>query len=348
MPSLLTFALWLLPALEPSASLPAPFTAARFREYVAYLASDELAGRAVGSLGSAKATEYIIRHLKDAGAAGLGPGGAWLQRFPWITRVVVKSESSLASLDGPSFTLERDFTVAPESPDGDREGEIVFIGYGVTNPKLDYDDFAGVDLQGKVAMILWSTDLEQKWGECERRGAVALLVVRPKKQSGLRTEWRLQEGSQTRRIPSMWIEYAAAAKLFPKAGDSADGLAALESALTAGDKPKPQSRPLHRKVRLGVRLERTPVVGQNIVAIVPGKGELTKEAILVSAITIISVPIRSASKPARTAFTTAPTITPPAALLSCFWRKPCMPSGTTYPPPTVRSFSLRSMRKKWV
>jgi hypothetical protein len=250
---------------------------------VAYLASDDLAGRAVGSPGSAKAAEYLIHHLKDSGAAGLGPGGSWLQAFPYVTKVIAMPESRLALLEGPAFTLGHDFTFAPESPDGDWEGEMVFVGYGVTNPKLDYDDFAGVDLQGKVAILLWSTDLDQKWRECERRGAVALLVVRAKKQSGLMTEWQLREGSEHRRIPSIWMEYDAAGRLFPKAGGAADGLAALESALTAGDKPKPQSRPLHRKVRLHVRLERTPMVGQNIMAIVPGKGELAKEAILVSA-----------------------------------------------------------------
>jgi hypothetical protein len=90
MASLLAFTVILLTAREPVTSPPAPFTAARFREYVAYLASDELAGRAVGSPGSAKATDYIIRHLKDAGATGLGPGGSWLQSFPLATRGAAK------------------------------------------------------------------------------------------------------------------------------------------------------------------------------------------------------------------------------------------------------------------
>ena len=83
-------------------------------------------------------------------------------------------------------------------------------------------------------------------------------------------------------IPSILMDHDAAAKLFPKADGAANGLAALESALTTGDKPKPQSRPLQRKIRLHVGLDRTPLMGRNLLAVVPGKGELAKEAILVS------------------------------------------------------------------
>jgi hypothetical protein len=94
MPSLLTIAVFLFAAPGPDATPPAPFTAARFREHVAYLASDELAGRAVGSPGSTKAIDYLMGHLKDYGATGLGSGGTWLQEFPHALRAVAKSEST--------------------------------------------------------------------------------------------------------------------------------------------------------------------------------------------------------------------------------------------------------------
>jgi hypothetical protein len=78
------------------------------------------------------------------------------------------------------------------------------------------------------------------------------------------------------------IDYDAATKLFGKADGGSDGLAALESALSAGDKPKPRSRPLSQKLRLNVQLERSPVLGRNLFGVVSGKGELAKEAIVVS------------------------------------------------------------------
>jgi nicotinamidase-related amidase len=67
-------------------SLPAPFSADRFRVHVAYLAADELGGREVGSKGESKAAEYIVRHLKEAGATGLEPDGGYLQDFPFELR----------------------------------------------------------------------------------------------------------------------------------------------------------------------------------------------------------------------------------------------------------------------
>jgi hypothetical protein len=69
---------------QPSAAdgLPAPFSANAFREHAEYLSSDELAGRAPGSEGSAKAAEYIIRHFKACGLASLQNSGSWFQEFP--------------------------------------------------------------------------------------------------------------------------------------------------------------------------------------------------------------------------------------------------------------------------
>jgi hypothetical protein len=293
MPSLLTLTVLLLAAPEVGAAVPAPFTPARFREHVAYLAADELAGRAVGSAGSTKAIDYIVRHLKEYGATGLGPGGTWLQSFPHATMVSAKPENSLAVLDGLGFKLGRDFAPALESPDAECQAEMVFVGYGLTAPKVQYDDFAGVDLQGKVAVILAGASkgladagayasLGQKWRECEGRGAVAILAVQPKQPSALKTDGQVPAGNQARRIPCILMERDAAGKLFAKTDGGADGLTALESALNQGDKPKPQSRPLQRKIRLRVRLDHTPLVGRNILAVVAGRGELAKEAILVS------------------------------------------------------------------
>ncbi len=67
---------------RPAPAMPAPFTAEQFRRHVAYLASDELEGRAIGSVGSAKAMKYLIRHFQEAGLKGLGSQDEWYQDFP--------------------------------------------------------------------------------------------------------------------------------------------------------------------------------------------------------------------------------------------------------------------------
>jgi hypothetical protein len=64
-------------------AMPAPFSPKVFREHVAYLASDDLGGRDVGSPGSVKAMQYLVRHLKDAGLKGLGGPDDWYQDFTY-------------------------------------------------------------------------------------------------------------------------------------------------------------------------------------------------------------------------------------------------------------------------
>ncbi len=91
--TLLSSLVLLLAGQPPAPAPPAPFTATRFREHVAYLASDELAGREVASAGNAKAVDYLIHVLKECGAHGLAAGGDWVQPFPYATMVKALIES---------------------------------------------------------------------------------------------------------------------------------------------------------------------------------------------------------------------------------------------------------------
>jgi hypothetical protein len=91
---------WLLLADAPPPTVPAPFTAARFGAHVAYLASDELEGRDVGSAGSAKAMQYIVRHFQVAGLKGLGSEDEWYQEFPFVRKTKVTARNVLAIFPG--------------------------------------------------------------------------------------------------------------------------------------------------------------------------------------------------------------------------------------------------------
>ena len=98
--SILTCAWLLLAQPAQPVEMPAPFTAAKFREHVAYLASDELEGRSIGSAGSGKAMEYIIRHLKAAGAKGLAADGGWYQDFAVGSKEKITARNVLGVIPG--------------------------------------------------------------------------------------------------------------------------------------------------------------------------------------------------------------------------------------------------------
>jgi len=131
--------------------------------HVRYLASDELEGRGNGTPGLEKAAEYIAAQFK---AAGLRPAvnGSWYQPFDLVTGLDVGSGNRLTMAAGgqkvnfalgetyiPLSATANDSTKAPSARL--ENVPLVFAGYGISAPSLQYDDYAGVDVAGKAVLI---------------------------------------------------------------------------------------------------------------------------------------------------------------------------------------------------
>ena len=291
--SFLLTLLLLLPGQAGQPAMPAPFTAERFREHIAYLASDELEGRDVGSEGSKKAMDYIVRHLKSSGVKSLAAADSWLQEFSYGTRVRSLPETSFSADGGDKWKFGKDFVPELQSPDAKIDGDLVFIGYGLVNEKLKYDDYAGVDLKNKIVMFLnyeppgkaglkSYVGYPQKWMNCQARGAKAVLAVYPKNAVPFNTRSQIFREESEWKIPCLLLERAAAYRLLPKFEGTEDALTALETAIAGNGTPKSQSRNLNQKVSIEVKLERTRYLGHNVLGVFPGKGDLAKEAVVVS------------------------------------------------------------------
>ncbi len=142
----------------PAPASPAPsFDGKSWWDYVKVLAADDMEGRETGSEGLRKAAAYIVEQLK---ADGLQPAGSngFYQPVKLVSRQIDESGSSLALVrDGKDepLILGQDamfstrVDLAPEV-----DAPLVFAGYGLRVPEKDYDDFAGLDLKGKVAVII--------------------------------------------------------------------------------------------------------------------------------------------------------------------------------------------------
>ena len=137
----------------------------RIFDDVAYLASDELEGRAPGSEGNEMALEYVEGVFDDYGLVQAGQEQTFRQYFP------LEQWSELAPpslvLGGVGLVAGTDFIVFQYSGSGQVSGEVVFAGYGMTVPPFDvaqypdcpldpagYDDYAGLDLTDKVALVV--------------------------------------------------------------------------------------------------------------------------------------------------------------------------------------------------
>jgi len=140
-----------------AAKHPAPID--RVAEDIRYLASDELEGRGPGTKGLKLAADYIARRFTDLGLTGTGKDGTMTRPFELSIGTAViekKTHLVLTGPDGKALKLDmgKDFQPLATGGSGKAEAEVVFAGYGISAPKLEYDDYQHADVNGKVVLII--------------------------------------------------------------------------------------------------------------------------------------------------------------------------------------------------
>src|SRR5581483_8039707 len=118
-----------------------------FERDVRVLASDQMEGRGLGTRGIDRAADWIEGQLRPMTKPAF-PNHSYRQPFE------VKTGVALASGNRLSGITDGDWTPLGMSSSGPFAGELAFVGYGIAAPPLNYDDFAGIDLKGKVAVML--------------------------------------------------------------------------------------------------------------------------------------------------------------------------------------------------
>jgi hypothetical protein len=141
-----------LPSSEATSSITAP----DLKKHLSFLASDELGGRYTLSASNLIAARYLASQLESYGYKGAARGGSFFQRVPLSYRKVdaVHSRVTLdAGGNRQEFKFPDDFiNDKPANIDG--SGGLVFAGYGISSPKNKYDDYAGLDVKGKIVVVL--------------------------------------------------------------------------------------------------------------------------------------------------------------------------------------------------
>jgi len=141
-------------------AIPAP-DAQMIRAHVKFLASDLLEGRGTGQRGGDLAAEYIGAHFESYGLKPAGDNGTFFQNVPMVTmKTLPETRFSLVpnTKEGGgavSLKLLDDFTVNNETQTevADINAPIVFVGFGIKAPEYNWDDYKGVDMHGKVALL---------------------------------------------------------------------------------------------------------------------------------------------------------------------------------------------------
>ncbi|WP_342316192.1 M28 family metallopeptidase [Lysobacter sp. FW306-1B-D06B] len=270
LPAVSLLALSLAVALNPAvAGKPAgpEIDPNRLSQDVKVLSSDEFEGRGPATAGETKTVDYVVAQMK---AAGLQPGGdlkdgkrEWTQAVPLARSEIQGTPALSINVKGKSQALTQGEQIAVRAAqDGSKKVDIrnaplVFAGYGVNAPERGWDDFKGVDLKGKIAVVLINDpDFDggegdfggkamtyygrwtYKYEEAARQGALGLLIVHETdpasygwatvKNSNTNTMFDVVRDQPASVHPMLegWIQRDFAADLFKQAGLDFDALKA--------------------------------------------------------------------------------------------------------------------------
>ncbi len=274
-------------------------------EHVKFLAADKLEGRDTGSRGEREAQKYAVEQLQKAGAEPAGTNGFY-QPVKFVSRQLVENDSSLTLiLDGKRepLVLGEDAIIGTRvMPAPEVGAPLVFVGYGLKVPENKYDDLAGLDLKGKIVVILSGSPAElpgalsshyQTMAERAKalRSAGAIGVLSLMNPASMDIPW--SRITLNRLHPSMELDYpefnetdglklyatmnpASAEKIFAGSGHTFAEI----SALAKDRKPLPHF-PLAASLEARTHVDLTKVESANIVAKLPGRDPALKEEYVV-------------------------------------------------------------------
>jgi hypothetical protein len=277
----------------------------RMRKDITFLASDECEGRGVGTLGLDLAAQYIAVQFSRAGLKPGGVNGTYFQPFPFATNAQLDGESTLV-LSGKG-EKERalkqgvDFQVLGTSAPGKLTAPIVFVGYGATARGISYDDYAGMDVKGKIVIALrrlprWtdkekpfdgvnkdelaSLDVKLYRAQASKAAAIILVNDASEAKDELMPFAAMAKGITTTSIPFVQMKRGVLDDLLQSSiGKS---LADVEKEI---DKDlKPQSTVLGSwKLSMDVKVKRQETIVKNVIGYLDGSGPLADETIVVGA-----------------------------------------------------------------
>lgn len=281
----------------------------RWWAHVQYLASDQLEGRDTGSEGYRKAADYVAGEFKQFGLQPAGTDGYFQPVKLEVSQIVdEKCSAALVSEDGAVEPLKMgDDIIAGLNPDTarDLEAPAIFVGYGLDVPEVKYNDLAGLDLKGKIAVTLSGIpagmpgplgahhqSMEVRWRSLREAGAVG--TIRLFNPHSMDLPW--QRIALSRFNPymtfadpamrptqglklSMAMNPASADKFFAGTGHT------LEELLKAGDKGRELPHfDLTKRVRVHIEFSQHEIESPNIAAVLPGgDAKLKSEYVVMSA-----------------------------------------------------------------
>ena len=266
-----------------------------------FLASEELGGRYTLSPSLPIAARYLASHLQSYGFRGAGDHGGFLQHFDVIASKPDAANTSLAiTFGGKTQTYELgDFSFTVGAGSADIRAPIVFAGAGISSPEQNHDDYAGLNVKGKVVLVAPGNagmdvsgldDDEQGEGAARAHGALAVMKIPSQRLAGImhssgyrdrvlhREDVRLAQEAEAL-LPTVTLGQDIADKLLASAGMS---LSAIYAAVD--QKRTVEPRTLDASAHLVLRVHQNRATTQNVAGILDGTDpQLRNEYVVFSA-----------------------------------------------------------------
>jgi hypothetical protein len=255
-------------------------------DYCKTMTLPKYAGRLTGHGGYTAAAEWAAAKFKQWGLLPINKKDGYLQAYPSPHTVIAEAEMILSDPDEDNketkLSPEKDFLPLLFSDSGDNTAEMVFAGWGISAPELGYDDYAGLDVQGKFVLCFRGTPDRANPGfqkhdhhrfrmnRAKEKGALGLFYIYPSPLANPNGDW----------IPGFTpaiISEGVADKIFKERGIKSQD---LKKELQASKKPK--SFPLRSQMSYQVQSASFPdSTGYNVVGYVEGSDPRLKKECLV-------------------------------------------------------------------
>lgn len=282
---------------------------------VKYLSSDELEGRGPQTPGLEKAAEYIRAEFQKLGLSSGSPDGTYFQKFEIPLSAKADLEQTVFKLGGEEeptkvLSLGTDYQSHTLGGTGKASGGVVFGGYGISAPKLGYDDYADLEVKGKIVIVLRHEPQQDnpespfegtkttehsvfrtKLKLAQEKGAAALIFVNTpfstrEREDSLSPADRF--GGSSFEIPFAQMTKAAFENILKnhplktKTGESVTSLDVLEKEIDQNFAPL--SQPIEGlQAELNFAFAKEKVEVANVVGVIEGAGPLSDETVVIGA-----------------------------------------------------------------
>ncbi len=236
--------------VETAPITPAQFNETQFRKDIKILSSDEYEGRAPATEGGKKTVVYLTKAFEDIGLVGAN-NGSYLQAVPMVS-YTTNEDTAKVTLGNMPLTYREEVVVntrVNEKHISIKDAPLVFVGYGINAPEHNWNDYAGLDMKGKVAVIMVNDPgfarpdagvfngkamtyygrWDYKFIEASKQGAVGAIIIHDTEPASY--PWSVVENSWTGAQQDLvqqsaieknnvkvegWITHTFAQKLFGK------------------------------------------------------------------------------------------------------------------------------------